>query len=356
VVAATDSAPSSTDLPREVVYVLLAAPIAIQPIVNPDFFHEPALPLLLEIAANYIPALAIVFGLHALYRTSLPKRIARVSPEAARLGLHTAACATVAMMMSGLVHALHGYAIGEHIPLVAYMQRNVGFTCLLVLPALFLQAQRARAHRAEKRALELGHAALVAELESLRSRTQPHFLFNVLNTIGSLMREDTDLAERTLHRLAEILRYALASTRTERVLLRNELAVVEAYLELERARFGERLRYWLDVEDDAKRAQIAPFLLQPLVENAILHGIAGRVKGGTLHITARVSDACLVLRVEDDGPGPGASTHRGSGTSMEDLGRRLELLYGADAALVTRAAERGGFAAEITLPYTDGAA
>jgi two-component system sensor histidine kinase AlgZ len=176
----------------------------------------------------------------------------------------------------------------------------------------------------------------------------------VLNTIGSLMREDADLAERTLHRLAEILRYALASTRTERVLLRNELAVVEAYLELERARFGERLRYELDVAKDAQRAQVAPFLLQPLVENAVLHGIAGRAKGGTLQITARVSDARLVLRVEDDGPGPGASTHRGSGTSMEDLERRLELLYGGDATLVTRAAERGGFAVELTLPYTDG--
>jgi anti-sigma regulatory factor (Ser/Thr protein kinase) len=356
VVAATDSAPSSTDLPREVVYVLLAAPVVIQPIVNPDFFHEPALPLLLEIAANYIPALAIVLGLHTLYRTSLPKSIARVSPEAAKLGLHTAACATVAMVMSLLVHSLHRYAIGEHIPLVAYLQRNVGFTCLLVLPSLFLQAQRARAHRAEKRALELGHAALLAELESLRSRTQPHFLFNVLNTLGSLMREDVELAERTLHRLAEILRYALASTRTEWVLLRNELAVVEAYLELERARFGERLRYELEIAEDARRARVAPFLLQPLVENAVLHGIAGRAKGGALHITARVADTRLVLRVEDDGPGRGASTHHGSGTSLEDLGRRLELLYAGDATLVTRDAERGGFVVEITLPYTNGAA
>jgi two-component system sensor histidine kinase AlgZ len=353
VVAATDGTLAPSDLPREIVYVLLAAPIVIQPIANPDFFHEPVGPLLLEIGANYIPAVAIVLGLHTVYRSTLPGRIAGVSSEGIRLALHTALCASVAMLMSALVHGLHSAAIGEHIPLTAYMQRNVGFTCLLVLPALFLQLHRMRAHEAEKRALVLGHAALIAELEALRSRTQPHFLFNVLNTIGSLVRDDADLAERTVHRLAEILRYALVSTRSDRVPLRDELAVVEAYLEIERARFGERLRYALDVAEDAKRAHIPPFSLQPLVENAVLHGIAGRAGGGTLRITARVSSARLVLCVQDDGPGSGASTHRGSGTSLDDLARRLALLHGSDASLVTRG-EAGGFAIELTMPYLDG--
>jgi two-component system sensor histidine kinase AlgZ len=354
VVAATERALASSDLPREIVYGLLAAPIVIQPVANPDFFREPLWPLLLEIAANYIPAIAIVFGLHTIYRSMLPGRIAGVSSEGIRLALHTALCATVAMAMSALVHPLHSYAIGEHIPLTAYMQRNVGFTCLLVLPALFLQLHRMRAHEAEKRALVLGHAALIAELEALRSRTQPHFLFNVLNTIGSLVRDDADLAERTVHRLAEILRYALVSTRSDRVPLRDELAVVNAYLEIERARFGERLRYSLDVAEDAKRAHVAPFSLQPLVENAVLHGIAGRATGGMVHITARVSAARLVLCVQDDGPGSRASTHRGSGTSLEDLARRLTLLHGTDATIVKRDVEGGGFMIELTMPYQDG--
>lgn len=328
-------------LPREMVWALLAAPILVQPVVNAEFFTDPIAQTASEAAGNFVPALAIVLVLLGLYRW--------VVPSPSPLAVHVAFCAAGAAFASAVVHSLHA----ADTPLVVYLQRNVGLTCLVVVPALALQDRRARAHAAERRALEEQQSALRVQLAS---RTQPHFLFNVLNTIASFVRDDPGLAERTIQRLSDVLRHALDSSRRETVPLARELEVVEDYLEIQKARFGPRLRFELTAGSGVGVLPIPPFLVQPLVENAVLHGVASRTEGGTLRVSAFRHHDVLEVRVDDDGPGPGRSTHRGSGTSLEDLARRVALVYGPAGSFETSANDDGGFCARLRLPIAAAAA
>lgn len=348
-----DASPTPAGLPPAVVYAFALTPIVAEPIVNADFFHEAPAQLLLEVLGNYVPAAAILAGLWLVHRSLAASRGTDV---AMRTATSVLVAAVVAALASVLVHPLHLALVAEtDAPLSVYLQRNVGWTCMIVLPIVLLEEHRARAAAAERRLVDGQRRALRGQLELLRSRTQPHFLFNVLNTIASLVRDDVELAERTIHRLAEILRHALESSRAETMPLSRELEIVVAYLEVQSARFGPRLRYALDVAPQLGALAIPPFVLQPLVENAVVHAVAARVGGGTIVIRAtRVGDR-IVLGVEDDGPGPGASTHRGTRTGLDDLRERLALLHGGAATLVTRGNVRGGFTAELELPAREDA-
>lgn len=335
-------------LPRGVVYAFALTPIVAQPITNADLFREGALAVGLEVLGNYVPSVAILAGLWLFYR------VLAASPATLTRWRHAETLAKVggAMLVAGIVSAavlpLHRSLVTNlDVPLAVYLQRNVGLTCLIVLPVSWLEEHRRRARAAERQLLEQQKHALRAELEVLRSRTQPHFLFNVLNTIASLIRDDADLAERTVERLARILRHALECSRRESVALAEELAVIEEYLEVQRARFGDKLRWEIALERGAEQAAIPPFILQPLVENAVVHAVAGRARGGRIWIRAARRGRRVELAVDDDGPGPGGSTHRGTGTSLSDLAQRLRLAYGSDATLASRSNERGGFTVEL---------
>jgi LytS/YehU family sensor histidine kinase len=193
--------------------------------------------------------------------------------------------------------------------------------------------------------------ALRAQLEGLQARTHPHFLFNSLNTVAGLIEEDPRRAEQVVERLAQLYRHVLGRSGRERVALADELRAVVDYLEIEQVRFGERLRWRLDVEPGLERVEVLPFVLQPLVENAVLHGIADRVGGGQVRVTARRRSGTLELEVEDDGPGfGGSSTHRGSGTSFEELARRLELAHGPAARLHAAAGLEAGARVTLCIP------
>jgi two-component system sensor histidine kinase AlgZ len=339
-------------LPREVVWVYLATPLVTQPIVNPDVFDEPPARLALEIAANYFPATAILLALVLAYRWVVPH--VRVQDKLGRVAVHTVVAIAAAALASVLVHPLHVAVTGEHdVPLAVYLQRNIGFTLIIVLPALLLDLQRTRARSAELELARQQQHALRAQLEALRARTHPHFVFNVLNTIASLIHDDADQAEQTVHRLAEILRYALESTRSDSVPLARELEVVLAYLEIQRARYGEKLRWELAIEPGSERLAVPPLSLQPLVENAVLHAVAPRTRGGTVWISAARRGERLELRVDDDGPGPGASSHHGSRTSLVELERRLALGYGDTASMHTRSNAHGGFTVALALPIAE---
>lgn len=346
-----DRPEQSSHLPREVYGACLAAPLVIQPIVDAEFFADPALQTLREIAGNYVPALAIVAALWLAGHLPISRFAPGLKRPAGLLALQLAVYAVAAAAASAAVHPLHMALVTDaDPPLLVYLQRNIGVTCLLLLPALALEQGRARTLAAERLLAEQQQAALWAQIESLKARTQPHFLFNVLNTLSSLIRDDAELAERTVHRLADILRFAIESTREQTIPLARELEVVEAYLEIERARFGERLRFELAVDGELRGVHVAPFLLHPLIENAVLHGMSARRRGITLCVSAAQRDGALALRVEDDGPGPGGSTRRGSGTSLADLEQRVALLYGAAGALRTERNAAGGFTAELTIP------
>src|SRR5262249_30701735 len=215
------------------------------------------------------------------------------------------------------------------------------------------QRQRLAAVTLELRTRELERErdrkmALQAQLASLESRLQPHFLFNTLNAISALIQEDPDQAERTVERLAALLRFSLDATGRGLVPLADELKIVEDYLEIERTRLGPRLAFAVDAPLDVTRCEVPPLAVQTLVENSVKHAIAPRPKGGTLRIGAARAGDALRLTVWDDGPGFTTDAMR-PGHGLDGLRSRLEARYGAAATLSVDRRE-GGTLVTVSLP------
>src|SRR5262249_16116656 len=155
-----------------------------------------------------------------------------------------------------------------------------------------------------------------AQIRALQAQIRPHFLFNTLNVLSNLIHTDPRKAEDLTEELASVFRYTIDATRTEWVPLEDELRFVTSYLRIEKARFDSRLGYRIDLEPQAKTVRIPPMILQPVVENAVRHGIASGIEGGTVHLTAKLSGGTLVLVVEDSGSGlktEDSSARRGIG-------------------------------------------
>lgn len=168
-----------------------------------------------------------------------------------------------------------------------------------------------------------------AQLRALRSQLNPHFLFNTLHSIAELVHEDPDLAERLILRLGELLRKVLASSGRQEVTLAEELEFIKAYLDIEQMRLGDRLRVEWDVGQDVLHVKVPSLVLQPLVENAIQHGIASSNRPGELRIRAQRENGFLHLQVRDTGPGlqpPSETTNAGIGLS--NTAERLRTIFG----------------------------
>jgi len=218
-----------------------------------------------------------------------------------------------------------------------------------------LQAARAR----ELRAAQLEGSLARAQLRNLRLQLQPHFLFNALNTISATMYEDPRAADEMLDQLAELLRASLRTAQTDEVPLADELAVLDRYLAILRARFGERLAVVIEVEPGLADALVPSMIFQPLVENAVRHGgLEGGERGGrgAVAVRARREDGRLVLEVEDDGPGmAGGRDRAGNGVGLAGTVERLQLLYGADQSFTAGNAGNGnagraGFRVRASFP------
>jgi len=208
-----------------------------------------------------------------------------------------------------------------------------------------LVAAELRAERAERLQLE-------AQLAALRAQLDPHLLFNAFNTVAALIPTNAVAAERTLLRLAELYRGLLAASRCEQHTLARELDICRAYLDIERARFAERLDSAIELAADLDPSQreVPVLILQPLVENAVRHGLAGRARGGKLRVRARDVGDALELEVEDDGVGLGNSSQRGAGLALDTTRQRLALRYGAAASLELGPVAGGGTRALVRLP------
>jgi sensor histidine kinase YesM len=208
-----------------------------------------------------------------------------------------------------------------------------------------------RAHRRirmqEAAAAEARLLAQQAQLAALRAQINPHFLFNALHSVGALVSSDPARADRALECLGDLLRYALGAE--DRVLFAQEWRFTQDYLAFEQLRLGNRLRVDAHVETDAQSVLVPPLLLQPLVENAVRHGIADRPDGGRVEIRARVEGARLLVRVTDDGNGSPAGVDDGLG--LGSVRRRLAALYGDEASLAIEP-RTAGFSVEIALPTT----
>jgi hypothetical protein len=197
---------------------------------------------------------------------------------------------------------------------------------------IYFTAIAVREHRSALfKQSELARALQLAELRLLKSQLNPHFLFNALNTVRSLIADNPARAQDAVTRLAKTLRYTLTSPQDELVTLSQEVDIVADYLELESMRFEDRLRIELHVPDDAAGVHIPVMLLQTLVENAIKHGVAHLPSGGLLRVSATVQNEMLMLDVEN--PRPPAPVHTAQGVGLQNARDRLRLLFGARASL-----------------------
>ena len=214
--------------------------------------------------------------------------------------------------------------------------------------------QSARRLRDEERRTARAEALRVdAELRVLRAQLNPHFLFNTLHSITALVRIDPADGERALEQFGALLRYVLDVNRerSEEVPLEEELGFVRTYLALERLRLGGRLQVIEEIDPDALECLVLAFSLQPLVENAIRHGIAPRAGEGTLRISAALTGEQLVMEVADDGSGAdGARVAEASGVGLSAVRQRLETRWGRQARMDIVTAPRNGFLVRITVP------
>lgn len=221
----------------------------------------------------------------------------------------------------------------------------------MMLGALWLSEEIVARRRQATAQSELERALAESQLHSLRLQLQPHFLFNALNTISAQLHDDPRGADRLIGRLSELLRVSFRATDRMTVPLHEELALLEAYAELMRARFGSRLDLRIESDPAAADVVLPPLLLQPLVENAVRHGGLERSGHARIALGVHVSGGGLVVTVSDDGPGaPPGRDPMTSGTGLSTTARRLALLYGESARLDAHNAADGGFEVRIELP------
>ena len=209
----------------------------------------------------------------------------------------------------------------------------------------FYQAAMERKTIAAQLEMQLSHA----ELENLKSQLHPHFLFNSLHTIGILMQEDVDAASHLLVCLGDLLRMALERRENE-ITLQSELEFVGKYLEIEQTRFHDRLKVHMDVPPDLLAVYVPSLALQPLVENAIKHGISVDSAAGRLEIAAQLHNGRVWLCVRDDGPGPAPGSRLRFGVGLTNVQSRLKQLYGDESSLELTGGDGRGCEAIITIP------
>lgn len=221
---------------------------------------------------------------------------------------------------------------------------------------LRLRERRAREARLKARAERLQHQLTEARLQALRMQLNPHFLFNTLHAVSTLVGDDPAGVRRMIARLSKLLRHVLEESGRDEVPLRQEMQFLRAYLDIMQIRFQGRLDVELHAPEAVEDALVPNLILQPLVENAVKHG-AGEVEGlGRVAVEARRTDDTLLLEVRDNGPhfspgGDGHAPHLEPGTGLENVRTRLGELHDEEASLSFRVAEGGGLVAEVRLPF-----
>jgi signal transduction histidine kinase len=203
----------------------------------------------------------------------------------------------------------------------------------------------------ERRALSLESSLARARLGALQAQLQPHFLFNTLNAIATLLRRDPVAAEATITSLSELLRLALSQSERQEIPLREEMQFLERYFEIQQTRFGERLKVAREIEPETLECLVPTLILQPLAENAIHHGIEPSPNPGTVKIVSRLQADRLALSVEDDGVGlVDEPAGQGNGIGLSNLRARLKELYGNDHSMEVASRAEGGVAVRIVIP------
>jgi LytS/YehU family sensor histidine kinase len=304
----------------------------------------------------YLPIQAIQLPLALGAYLGMLALAARVAPtERVGFGRHLAASygaiVPVAFAVAGVPAFVQWLDVGVRYQgsLVAKgISELVSAGLALALSLAWDAHRRSRAHEAQ--ALQLEASLAEARLRVLASQLHPHFLFNTINAISVMVHRDPRAADAMLVGLADLLRATLQQRDAHEIPLRDELALLDRYLDIMRLRFGPRLLVEVSVASDAGALLVPPFVLQPLVENALEHGIAGRAGPGTVRIDARRVGDRLRLEVTDDGAGLTPTATR-EGIGLSTTRRRLEQLYGAAQRLQLEPAVDGhGARATVDLP------
>jgi sensor histidine kinase YesM len=266
-------------------------------------------------------------------------------------------CSLLYVVLRSLVGVVHSRLIGEQVEfgevfqplLVKTYPFNLLVYAMIVAVSHALDYYR-KYHERTVHALELEKHLTEARLQALMRQLKPHFLFNTLNGIASLMHSDVHAADKMLVRLSELLRLTMHHPGQPRTRLREEVAFIEKYLEIERIRFRDRLSVGLDVAPDTLEAEVPSLILQPLVENAIKHGIEPHARPGRIELGARREGARLILTVRDNGGGmpPGGFTREGIG--LANTRARLHELYGDAHEFTLRNHADGGLEARLAIP------
>ena len=302
---------------------------------------------------NFVISLSVAFSIHALFALVIPW----VRPERIRRFSHRQrAVFFTAIPLLGLAVGwpfgvwLVSESIGGWVQLSLKGAIGSGVLALLISGIVFLFFNSmARKLEAEKRATE-------AQLRLLQAQIEPHFLFNTLANVQSLMDHDLPKARQMLASFTDYLRASLGTLRADSSPVAQELALAESYLQLLQGRMEDRLQFSVQADDAARALPLPPLLLQPLVENAVVHGLEPSIDGGTVHVSARVQGQQLVLEVQDNGLGVDAPARagrpgqgRGHGMALANIRQRLLTRYGTEATLEVSAAHPGTLA-RITLP------
>ncbi len=219
---------------------------------------------------------------------------------------------------------------------------------LLAVLGHYLVGAFQRSLIAERRALELQVLAREAELKSLRAQLDPHFLFNSLNSVAALIGNDTAAARQMCFLMAQFFRKSLTLARERAIPLSEEITLVETFLAIERVRFGERLRTKFEVADDVREVAVPPLVLQPLVENAVHHGVAHLLEGGEVCVAARRREGLVEIVVENPCD-PDRPASRSTGVGLNNVRSRIETLAGTRASVDVEARDTS-FRVSILLP------
>ena len=276
-----------------------------------------------------------------------------------RVALHVVLAATFAAAVAflGAAALREAAPVGKSpLPLATFELHFLAYFVVLALTHAvdffaWWRDQRVDEARLAARSARLETQLARTELQILRSQLDPHFLFNALHVISELVHVDPSRADHMVARLGDLLRMSATLARSNDVALRKELDFVNAYLEIQEARFGGRLRVVRDVDASTLDAAVPSLVVQPLVENAIRHGTSRRATGGRIDIVTRRSGSSLVIEVMDDGPGLPADQAPDEGIGIGHTRARLAQLYGGDGALDLESRPGGGTTARIRLPY-----
>ena len=265
---------------------------------------------------------------------------------AAKFVIHMAASMLTVPAYMWIRMAVSGFQFWEGGQPVSY--------CMIyweIIAVYHLYVYHRRSYQREVEAAELEQRLAEARLETLRMQLQPHFLFNTLNSISSLMQKDVDAADRMISQLSDVLRASLDSSREQVVPLRREIDFLESYLAIEKTRFGDRLVVEWDIAPDSKDILVPNLILQPLVENSVRHGLDRSAKTGLIRIESRHEDDRLVLVVRDNGTGDANTKGESHGIGLSNTRSRLSQIYAEDYELNFGPLKEQGFQVEIRVPW-----